>query len=51
MAEAVMIVPPRMACKQNIQRCDRLAPRIVAALLKPLGMFVSMESTTCAKAS
>src|ERR1700722_3453567 len=37
-AEAVVIIAPRMTCEQNVQRCDRLAPCILAALLQPLGM-------------
>ena len=39
MAEAIVIVAPRVACEQNIERRERSAPRIVQALLKPFGML------------
>src|SRR5580698_8978110 len=39
MAESIVIVTPCMTCEQNVQRCDRFAPWILLALLKPLGML------------
>src|ERR1700728_151546 len=39
MAEAIVIVSPRMTCQQNIQRCERSAPGKIAALLQPLRML------------
>jgi hypothetical protein len=38
-AEAIVVVAPCMTCEQNIERRERSAPGILAALLEPLGML------------
>ena len=40
-AEAIMIVAPRMTCEQNIEGREWPAPGILAALLKPFGVLGS----------
>src|ERR1019366_2844694 len=37
--ETIVVVAPCMTREQNIKRCERPAPRILAALLEPLGML------------
>lgn len=40
MGEAVMVLPPNMGRQQIVERCDRAAPRDLAAYLQPLRMLI-----------